>query len=44
MVHPKLSVTANIGAEGFASAIEEAIARSGKSVVINATPELEKPD
>jgi hypothetical protein len=41
--HPKLAVVANIGAEGFADALEEAMARSGKSVVIHATPELPKP-
>jgi len=44
-MHPKLAVVAQIDGPGWAARLEEAIVRSGKTVVIGASrPALPKPD
>jgi hypothetical protein len=42
--HPKLAVVAQVGGPGWAERLEEAIVRSGKTLIIEAPPALPKPD
>jgi len=40
-MHPKLAVVANLNGEGFAAALERAIARSGKAQAVHAAQVIE---
>jgi hypothetical protein len=42
--HPKLAVVAQVGGSGWAERLEDAIVRSGKTLIIGAAPALPKPD
>jgi len=43
-MHPKLAVVAQVDGVGWAKRLEDAIVKSGKAVVIDATPALPKPE